>query len=89
MNDPVNSELQKRAQSVQSMFTRIAPRYDLMNRLMTGGMDVRLRKIVIQRSKLPSGGTLLDLGAGTGDLAQEAIKQFPGRRFYPGHDASG
>ncbi len=59
------------------MFNRIAPRYDLMNRLMTGGMDVRLRKIVIQRAKLPSRGTLLDLGAGTGDLAQEAIRQYP------------
>ncbi|MBE0687814.1 MAG: class I SAM-dependent methyltransferase, partial [Anaerolineaceae bacterium] len=82
MNEPVNSEQQKQAQSVQSMFARIAPRYDLMNRLMTGGMDVRLRKIVIQRAKLPSGGTLLDLGAGTGDLAQEAIKQYPGRRIF-------
>jgi demethylmenaquinone methyltransferase/2-methoxy-6-polyprenyl-1,4-benzoquinol methylase len=82
MNETVNSEQQKQAQSVQSMFARIAPRYDLMNRLMTGGMDVRLRKIVIQRAKLPSGGTLLDLGAGTGDLAQEAIKQYPDRRIF-------
>ena len=59
------------------MFNRIAPRYDLMNRLMTGGMDVRLRKIVIQHANLPRHGSLLDLGAGTGDLAQEAIRQYP------------
>lgn len=64
------------------MFSRIAPRYDLMNRLMTAGMDVRLRKTVIQRAMLPPNGILLDLGAGTGDLAQEAIKQYPGRQIF-------
>ncbi len=67
---------------MQSMFARIAPRYDLMNRLMTGGMDVRLRKLVIQQAQLPPSGMLLDLGAGTGDLAQEAIKQYPGRQIF-------
>lgn len=64
------------------MFARIAPRYDLMNRLMTAGMDVRLRKIVIQRAELTPNGILLDLGAGTGDLAQEAIKQYPGGQIF-------
>lgn len=82
MNEPARSEQHDRAQAVQSMFARIAPRYDLMNRLMTAGMDVRLRKKVIQRAKLPPNGILLDLGAGTGDLAQEAIQQYPGRQIY-------
>jgi len=72
---------QERARAVQSMFRRIAPRYDLMNRLMTGGMDVRLRKKVIRLAKPPAGGSLLDLGAGTGDLAQEAHHQYPGSRI--------
>jgi demethylmenaquinone methyltransferase/2-methoxy-6-polyprenyl-1,4-benzoquinol methylase len=66
-----------RARAVQRMFGRIAPRYDLMNRLMTGGMDVRLRKIVIRKANLSPVGTLLDLGAGTGDLAAEATRQYP------------
>jgi demethylmenaquinone methyltransferase/2-methoxy-6-polyprenyl-1,4-benzoquinol methylase len=68
---------EERSRAVQAMFSRIAPRYDLMNRLMTGGMDVRLRKIVIRKAKLPQNGAILDLGAGTGDLAREALRQYP------------
>jgi demethylmenaquinone methyltransferase/2-methoxy-6-polyprenyl-1,4-benzoquinol methylase len=68
----------ERAQYVRSMFTRIAPRYDLMNRLMTAGQDVRWRREVIRRAALPTGGRLLDLGAGTGDLSGEALRQAPG-----------
>lgn len=66
-----------RSRYVQAMFTRIARRYDLMNRLMTAGQDVRWRQQVIQRSDLPPNGYLLDLGAGTGDLAREALRQYP------------
>ena len=65
---------------VQAMFTRIAHRYDRMNRLMTAGQDVRWRREVIQRAGLPSNGYLLDLGAGTGDLAREALRQHPASR---------
>lgn len=68
---------QERATYVQNMFTRIAKRYDLMNRLMTGGQDTRWRKQVIQLARLRNNASLLDLGAGTGDLAREAITQFP------------
>lgn len=73
----MNSNPDDRARAVQSMFGRIAPRYDLMNRLMTGGMDIRLRKTVIKKADLPVNGHLLDLGAGTGDLAVEAHRQYP------------
>ena len=68
---------QERATYVQNMFTRIARRYDLMNRLMTGGQDSRWRKQVIQRARLGNQTRLLDLGTGTGDLAREALVQFP------------
>ncbi len=68
---------QERARYVQNMFTRIARRYDVMNRLMTGGQDVQWRKQVIKLARLTSGARLLDLGAGTGDLAREALSQQP------------
>jgi demethylmenaquinone methyltransferase/2-methoxy-6-polyprenyl-1,4-benzoquinol methylase len=67
----------ERATYVQDMFTRIARRYDLMNRLMTGGQDVRWRKRVVQLARLGDKACLLDLGTGTGDLAREAFAQFP------------
>jgi len=67
----------ERAKYVQDMFTRIAKRYDLMNRLMTGGQDTRWRKRVIELARLNNNTSLLDLGTGTGDLAREALSQFP------------
>ncbi|HNK64009.1 MAG TPA: ubiquinone/menaquinone biosynthesis methyltransferase [Anaerolineales bacterium] len=70
----------ERAHYVQSMFTKIAHRYDLMNRLMTGGQDIRWRREVIQLAKLRPNASLLDLGTGTGDLAREALTQFPQAR---------
>lgn len=82
MSQLSNPEKHKKAKSVQSMFSRIAPRYDLMNRLMTGGMDINLRKTVIKLSDLSDDGTLLDLGAGTGDLANEAMRQYPNSHVY-------
>lgn len=62
---------------MQGMFNRIAPRYDLMNRLMTAGQDLRWRREVIRRAQLGPNARLLDLGAGTGDLAREALRQHP------------
>ena len=67
----------ERARYVREMFSQIAPRYDLMNRLMTVGQDVVWRREVIRRAELPNGGRLLDLGAGTGDLGREALHQQP------------
>jgi demethylmenaquinone methyltransferase / 2-methoxy-6-polyprenyl-1,4-benzoquinol methylase len=69
-----------RAAYVQSMFTKIAKRYDLMNRLMTGGQDIRWRKMVLKLAQLDNSASLLDLGTGTGDLAREALGQFPHAR---------
>jgi demethylmenaquinone methyltransferase/2-methoxy-6-polyprenyl-1,4-benzoquinol methylase len=70
----------ERATYVQNMFTRIARRYDLMNRIMTAGQDIRWRKQVIRLTQLQPNGRLLDLGTGTGDLAREALEQFPEAR---------
>lgn len=66
-----------RADYVQNMFDRIAGRYNLMNRLMTGGQDLRWRRFVIQQAQLPAGGSLLDLATGTGDIGFEMLRQDP------------
>ena len=67
----------ERGEYVQDMFTRIARHYDLMNRLMTAGQDIQWRQQVIKLANLKPGTCLLDLGAGTGDLAREALSQQP------------
>jgi demethylmenaquinone methyltransferase/2-methoxy-6-polyprenyl-1,4-benzoquinol methylase len=64
---------QARARAVQDIFDRIAPRYDLMNRLMTFGMDRFWRKFAIQKAQIPRGGKVLDIATGTGDIAFEAL----------------
>jgi len=67
----------ERARYVQEMFARIAPRYDLMNRVMTFGQDLRWRRAVLRRAAIHHGGWLLDLGAGTGDLVSTALALQP------------
>src|SRR5512145_2637475 len=67
-----------RAAYVRDMFGRIAGHYNLMNRLMTGGQDLRWRRFVVQQAQLKPGDKLLDLATGTGDIAFEALKTTPG-----------
>jgi len=66
-----------RARYVRHMFGRIAPRYDLLNRLMTFGQDRRWRQEAVRQLDLPSAPRVLDLGAGTGDLAFEVLERQP------------
>jgi demethylmenaquinone methyltransferase/2-methoxy-6-polyprenyl-1,4-benzoquinol methylase len=54
------------------MFDTIAPRYDLMNRLMTFGLDQSWRRGTISALGLPVGARVLDLACGTGDLTRLA-----------------
>jgi demethylmenaquinone methyltransferase/2-methoxy-6-polyprenyl-1,4-benzoquinol methylase len=59
----------KDTNSIRAMFARIAPRYDLLNRIITAGQDRRWRQEAIQRLDLTAQSMVLDAGAGTGDLA--------------------
>lgn len=58
---------EKRA-AVQQMFDTIAPRYDVVNRLMTFRLDVRVRRQTLESLRLPPRATVLDLACGTGDF---------------------
>jgi demethylmenaquinone methyltransferase/2-methoxy-6-polyprenyl-1,4-benzoquinol methylase len=53
---------------VRSMFDRIAPVYDVMNRVMTAGLDRRWRRLTVEAVVQP-GARVLDACCGTGDLA--------------------
>ncbi len=53
------------------MFDTIAPRYDLVNKLMTLGLDARWRSRAVTLLSLGPGAVVLDLACGTGDLCRE------------------
>lgn len=57
--------------AVRSMFDSIAPRYDLVNRLLTFRMDVGWRRTTLRRLELPPDSLVLDLACGTGDFSVE------------------
>ncbi len=65
---------------VNRMFARIAPTYDLMNRLMALGQDQNWRRQLLDVCALPPHGTLLDVGTGTGDIAYTALQRQPSVR---------
>ena len=64
--------------AVRSMFDRIAPVYDVMNRVMTAGLDVRWRRLTAQAA-VRSGDRVLDAACGTGDLAIADLKAGAGK----------
>ena len=61
-----------KASYVQTMFDRIAPRYDLMNRMMSMGLDQRWRKQLIDRAGITYNSHVLDIATGTADIALTA-----------------
>ncbi len=61
--------LDKSSQRISEMFSALAPRYDLMNDLMTGFSHRRTRHFALKMTKFSSGQSALDLATGTGDLA--------------------
>ncbi len=58
----------EKARMVRNMFDAIAPRYDLVNRIMTFRLDVRWRRRAVRDLALAPGSLVLDLASGTGDL---------------------
>jgi len=61
--------------ALRVMFGGISGRYDMLNRLISLGRDRAWRRHVVEKAALPPGGRLLDIGAGTGGIALEALRR--------------
>ncbi len=71
---------------IRRMFGGIAPRYDLLNRLLSLARDRYWRREAVAYAQLPAGGMALDVCTGTADMALELAKQFPSARAIIGVD---
>ena len=78
MSPPPSSALaalpqgEEKRTAVRTMFDRIAPRYDAMNRLLTAGLDQRWRRVLLDSVAVGPGDRLIDIACGTGDLSELA-----------------
>jgi len=72
-------EGEEKVAAVRQMFDAIAPRYDLVNRVMTFRLDVRWRRLAVRSLELSPGAVVADLASGTGDLCVELAEQ----RLHP------
>jgi demethylmenaquinone methyltransferase/2-methoxy-6-polyprenyl-1,4-benzoquinol methylase len=54
-----------------AMFSAIAPRYDLLNHVLSAGVDRGWRRALVEMAEVPEGGEALDVATGTGDVAVE------------------
>ncbi|MBX3421601.1 MAG: bifunctional demethylmenaquinone methyltransferase/2-methoxy-6-polyprenyl-1,4-benzoquinol methylase UbiE [Pirellulaceae bacterium] len=87
MNRPSTSAaVDKSGQRVRKMFAQIAPRYDLMNHLLSLGIDIRWRKRVVRELRLDQDRPILDCCTGTGDLALMLADKVRGRVDVIGTD---
>jgi demethylmenaquinone methyltransferase/2-methoxy-6-polyprenyl-1,4-benzoquinol methylase len=73
----VNAVPDKAPDRIAGMFDAIAPRYDLLNHLLSAGIDKRWRARAIRSLRLTGRETLVDVATGTGDVALEARRAGP------------
>ena len=69
------SKLTEKGRGIRDMFDRIAPRYDLLNRVLSLGIDRRWRRFAVRQLAVPKDGMILDIATGTGDVALEIGRQ--------------
>ena len=69
------TRLTDKGRAIRQMFDDIAPRYDLLNRLLSFGIDRRWRRRAVAELRVPAGGRVLDVATGTGDVALEIARQ--------------
>ncbi|OQY21347.1 MAG: bifunctional demethylmenaquinone methyltransferase/2-methoxy-6-polyprenyl-1,4-benzoquinol methylase [Desulfobacteraceae bacterium 4572_35.2] len=69
--------LSEKGRGIRAMFDDIAPRYDLLNRLLSLGIDRRWRRFAVGQLRIPPNGMVLDVATGTGDVALEIASRTP------------
>ncbi|MCK4623234.1 MAG: bifunctional demethylmenaquinone methyltransferase/2-methoxy-6-polyprenyl-1,4-benzoquinol methylase UbiE [Desulfuromonadales bacterium] len=67
-------QLSDKGRGVRQMFDDIAHRYDLLNRLLSFGIDRRWRRFAVSQLSIPPGGRVLDIATGTCDVALEVAE---------------
>lgn len=77
---------EEKEQYVQSVFSAIAHRYDLLNTTLSFNRDKYWRRFAVEQAALPAGGKALDVCSGTGMLAIELAKSVQGRAQITGLD---
>ena len=78
--------LDKSQHRIRRMFGAISSRYDLMNRLMTFGLDIYWRRRTVHSVPLEDNASVLDVCCGTGDLALGWSRKLRGRGIIVGTD---
>jgi demethylmenaquinone methyltransferase/2-methoxy-6-polyprenyl-1,4-benzoquinol methylase len=71
---PYKESNNSKKEQVAEMFDGISPKYDFLNRLLSGGIDIYWRKKALNMIKSEKNQLVLDIATGTGDLAIEANK---------------
>ena len=69
------TKLTEKGRGIRDMFNNIAPRYDLLNRLLSVGIDRRWRRFAVSQLNIPRNGLVLDIATGTCDVALEIGRQ--------------
>ena len=72
---PYKEKTASKREQVAEMFDNISPKYDFLNRLLSGGIDIYWRRKAISFLKKEQPKLILDIATGTGDLALEAVRQ--------------
>jgi demethylmenaquinone methyltransferase / 2-methoxy-6-polyprenyl-1,4-benzoquinol methylase len=81
-------DVSKSPDRIERMFDAIAGRYDLLNHLLSAGIDRRWRRRAIRALELKGGEVVVDVCTGTGDLAMAAVRATPGAARVVGIDFS-
>jgi demethylmenaquinone methyltransferase / 2-methoxy-6-polyprenyl-1,4-benzoquinol methylase len=76
---PYKEQDASKKEQVAQMFDNVSPKYDFLNHLLSGGIDIIWRKKAIKLLKKAQPKTILDIATGTGDFAIEALALKPNK----------